>query len=560
MGKGSATTAAATLHVLLLHSFHACAAASNYYYVSPLGNDAADGTSPSTPWATTKRVNAQPLLPGDSILFDAAHGNHTNVNLIVSHNGTSDAPISIRSYGGPRSTLLAGAATANGVLINAAAYVQVSDLSVFGGGAPSNAHATCVSLWTDGGAALPGVTLSNIETVGCSIGVYIGSSACGGFTGVRMANISAHHNRDDGILVGSNTWPMSCYAHSDVSITDSIAFNNSGNPANTGGWSGSGIVFSSVNGALITRCTAYHNGGLNAHAGGGPVGIWAYNANNVTISHSVSYRNSMGSGTLDGGGFDLDGGASNSVLEYNLAFDNAGPGFLVCQFNDNTAWPTLNNTLRYSVSYLDGVSARNGAAGIELYTPDVLHGLDVLGNTFISGPSSIPGQSQAAAASISGGLLNVRFRRNALLSTGGGGGGGAFPAVVNAASGVGVVFTNNSYWTTENATSTSSNNYTSNATSASHSYRTASAAVDAAINSTWVWEGASYGSLSAWRAATGQEQSSSAPHAPTGWDVDPQLLASTSFFQSCVEWDVSVYPTLPNSEFYDAVRGFAGCG
>jgi hypothetical protein len=60
----------------------------------------------------------------------------------------------------------------------------------------------------------------------------------------------------------------------------------------------------------------------------------AWGANNVTVSHCVSHHNlngfAPGSGT-DGGGFDIDGGVSNSVFEYNYAFENQGEGYLVCQ-------------------------------------------------------------------------------------------------------------------------------------------------------------------------------------------------------------------------------------
>ena len=46
------------------------------------------------------------------------------------------------------------------------------------------------------------------------------------------------------------------------------------------------------------------------HQGGGPCGIWAFDANNVTIAHSTSHHNHNGhpdNTSNDGCGFDLDG-------------------------------------------------------------------------------------------------------------------------------------------------------------------------------------------------------------------------------------------------------------
>ena len=40
------------------------------YYVSPSGNDGAAGTSPSTAWKTTNKVNSTTFSAGDSVLFE----------------------------------------------------------------------------------------------------------------------------------------------------------------------------------------------------------------------------------------------------------------------------------------------------------------------------------------------------------------------------------------------------------------------------------------------------------------------------------------------------------
>ncbi len=50
--------------------------------------------------------------------------------------------------------------------------------------------------------------------------------------------------------------------------------------------------------------------------GNGPVGIWAYEADSVIIQHCISYKNKTSKGGEDGGGYDLDGGTTNSVIQY----------------------------------------------------------------------------------------------------------------------------------------------------------------------------------------------------------------------------------------------------
>ena len=53
----------------------------------------------------------------------------------------------------------------------------------------------------------------------------------------------------------------------------------------------------------------------------------------------------------DGGGFDLDGATTNSVLQYNVSWNNHGYGYQLYDF----FWgPHQNNTVRYNVTIGDG--------------------------------------------------------------------------------------------------------------------------------------------------------------------------------------------------------------
>src|SRR5206468_751201 len=104
----------------------------------------------------------------------------------------------------------------------------------------------------------------------------------------------------------------------------------------------------------IERCVAYNNGAACNNPGGGPMGIWTWDSNNITIQYNESYANRCGTGSRDGGGFDLDGGVTNSVMQYNYSHDNYGAGFLLFQFA--SARPYGNNIVRYNITAND---ARN---------------------------------------------------------------------------------------------------------------------------------------------------------------------------------------------------------
>jgi hypothetical protein len=171
------------------------------------------------------------------------------------------------------------------------------------------------------------VEVSGFGKTGVSVGSWNGKS---GFKDVRITYVEAHDNVNAGIFVwGFFSAQASGYSHENLYIGHSKAYNNRGKPG-TSVHSGNGIVVSDVDGAVVERCVAYNNGARNT-AVGGPVGIWAWDANNVTIQYNESHHNRTGS-SADGGGFDLDGGVTNSVMQYNYSHDNDGAGFLIAQF------------------------------------------------------------------------------------------------------------------------------------------------------------------------------------------------------------------------------------
>ena len=86
--------------------------------------------------------------------------------------------------------------------------------------------------------------------------------------------------------------------------------------------------------------------------GNGPVGIWTYESDSVVIQHCISYCNKTSPGAADGGGFDLDGGVTNSIIQYCLSYQNQGSGFGLFQYAGASNW--YNNTIRFCISENDG--------------------------------------------------------------------------------------------------------------------------------------------------------------------------------------------------------------
>jgi hypothetical protein len=233
-----------------------------------------------------------------------------------------------------------------------------------------------------------------------------------------------------------------------------------------------------VDGALIEYSVAHDNGQNNDFAGGGPVGIWAWDSNDVTIQFNESYSNH--SKTLDGGGFDIDGGVTHSVMQYNYSHDNHGPGFLFAEFAG--ARPLSNDVVRYNISQNDSRGLGQGA--IHFWNGNAaadLADIAVYNNTIFMSPNGqAPVPFQIATPT-----SNLVIANNVFVTTGGLG------LVRVEGSQVNAVLRGNAYWTTGGAF-------------------------------TMQWGGASYADLASFRAATGQESDGSTDY---GMFAEPLLTA-----------------------------------
>lgn len=472
---GRAIAAGLLYAVVLLFTSRAAWAVD--YHVSLEGNDAATGTSPRQAWRTLARASRQTLLPGDHLLLRGGDvfgggliltsqgnagdtgdtvdtgsrksGQQANENAQRAKTsggaGTSDSVkarqddakaglITLGSYGRGRATIAAGVGT--GILIQNAGGWRVTNLELRGSGRETNTSSGLIFRNTRPGDARFGrLRVDNIETSGFGQhGILVEGAASdksqSGYRDVRITRCTAHDNAYTGIYVtGVYDTKTIRYANADVYVGHCVAYDNPGDPKFLENHSGSGIFLQDVDGGVIERCVARNNGALCPCRTGGPIGIWAAGANNVVIQYCESHHNHTGAQSLDGGGFDLDGGVTNSILQYNYAHDNDGAGYLLYSYR-GAPYAFRGNIARYNISQNDG--RKHHYAGI--YVGGDVRECSVFNNTVFLRPS--PGAEPCAL--IAGGTA-MRYCSNLLVTTGG-------APLAEGKPGDDVILRGNAYW------------------------------------------------------------------------------------------------------------------
>jgi hypothetical protein len=433
-----------------------CGRAGTTYYVSPAGNDGNSGTAAARAWKSIERANGHRFRPGDRLLFEGGGTFVGNLLLDAEDAGSAGMPVTVGSYGSGRATIRAGLGYA--VLVRNAGNVDVRDLICVGDDRTTN-HGAGVAFINSlpGNARLRDVHISNVDARGfgrelAAIGAYpeghqlpqgAGILVAGyasdrsksGYDGVEITGCTAHDNSYFGILI-TGYWSdrPARYANSKVHIADCRVYENPGDPLYHENHSGSGILVEDCDGGLVERCVAFENGALCDGAPGGPCGIWTASSNRVTIQHCESYANRTGTAP-DGDGFDLDGGCTACVLQYNYSHDNDGAGILVYTYA-NAPHTDRGNVVRWNICENDSVKRRSYGAIMVGNDGDGMSGVEIYQNTFVTN------RPADAVVNIHGKDVGAALRNNVLLSTAG------IPLVRTDGAAGGLVFQGNLYWTT----------------------------------------------------------------------------------------------------------------
>jgi hypothetical protein len=388
------------------------------YYLGPTA-----GAQPGVSVASIEALNAIQLRPGDRVFFEGGQTFSGTVVLSAQDAGTADRPIVMTSFGSGRATVAAGQASA--IRIRNAGGLQIRNLNLRGADSATNQGSGIdaeVSLPTS--AKLDHLRLEELTITGFKQGVWIGawysgsSVAWPGFSDVQVSDVVISDVRHEGITVWG-TWIAgsagTTYSHRDLRIVRCQVSGVRGDPASTT-HTGSGIVVGGVDGAVIEHCVVSDNGGRGPATGGGPFGIWAWASNRVTIQHNLVYHQKSSS-PVDGGAFDLDGGTSNSVVQYNYSYGNEGPAVALIQFDG--AAPLLNNTVRYNVSENDARKAtRQGVLYVGNWDGhERIEGADIYGNTLYVSANPGGGRPPLVMVEPGGRISGVRVSNTLLMAT-----------------------------------------------------------------------------------------------------------------------------------------------
>jgi len=328
---------------------------STSYFVAPWGSDTNAGTSQIQPFKTIVRANRLNLNPGDKLLFAAGQRFTGMLSLDETDAGTRQNPVTIGSYGtggDGRATIYN--ANDKGVLIRNAGGIWFKDLIVQGSGPENNAKQG-LHFQNSVRTRSEFIRIRNVDVTGWGLfGLTLQGTGAAGFRDVKIEKVNGYNNGNAAISLAGPAGYNNVNQH--VYIAFCRLYNNPGRAGRGTEPQGSGIHVAASQDVLVHRCVATNNG----WRGNASAGLWTTRSDRVTFQYcTVTDQKANGQ---DGGGFDLGGGVTNSIAQYNFTRNNHGAGYGMLTWPGISA--TSNNIIRYNVSQND--ARRNSYAGIAI--------------------------------------------------------------------------------------------------------------------------------------------------------------------------------------------------
>ena len=314
------------------------------YYLSPSGDDTADGRTPATAWRTLARLQAHAHAPGDTYLFQ---GGAIFTGALELYVGDPENPITLASYGEGRATIASGGRRALWMLTPGGLHVH--DLNLIGDG---TAVANGID-WTNDGLA------GNLRFERLTVRGYRGTALHlatnpPGVSAISVEDCDLYDNAGGvGIGYGGDSVSRPCLGL--VIRRNRIHHNN--RVAEVGGI---GIMLDNVRAATIEDNLIHNNGGGPAPGHAGMHLAWCSDLHirrNEVWGQRDGIDPATGQSWGDGQAIALLG-SLDCLIEQNYTHNNAGAGYQIMgELSDNWLGPMVacqNVTVRGNVSEDDG--------------------------------------------------------------------------------------------------------------------------------------------------------------------------------------------------------------
>lgn len=337
-----------------------------YFIDKTNGSDKNSGTI-KRPLKTIAELNRRLQKKAANICF--AGGQTFDGRLVLAGiKGSERNPVKIKSWGKGRAVINGGNDEA--IKIENSQNIWILDLDINGNGRNHGNKTNGLSILQSRNCKVENINARGFQKSG--VAFY-------NCTQSVIRKVNASENGFCGINIMGSARKLSAK----ILIQDCKAENNPGDPANLNNHSGNGILIGVSDSVTIDHCSATNNGWDMPWHGNGPVGIWAWESDHITIQYCISYRNKTSKNAKDGGGFDFDGGVKNSVIQYCLSYENQGAGYGLFQYAGASEWS--NNTLRFCVSINDAQTTE-GAGSIFIWNgsddSNQLAGCKIYNNVF----------------------------------------------------------------------------------------------------------------------------------------------------------------------------------
>lgn len=342
------------------------ASAVTFYVDAVKGDDAQNGTSAETAWASLDKVNAHKFGPGDQLLFRA--GETWTGTLAPKGSGTAEASILLSSYGDGPKPAIAGAGAAQALMLSDISHWTVRGLAVTNHGKTVGIRSG-VEIHVAYVPVVEGIHLVDVDISDVNGDVH--SKSAGGI-GILGWDKNGKAVRFDDLVVehctirhadGQGIWfhmKGSGDAEDDSEIEDGSANGGRGYPISHLRITGTIIEDTGRNAVFLRDAVGAvfdHNVVLHSSARThGNAVVVAWSKDTVVRENEVAFTG-QGQGGGENGGFDADDGAVGTIFEYNWTHDNAGGSVNVVMDPHTIKTPNNGTIIRYNLSENDGVRA-----------------------------------------------------------------------------------------------------------------------------------------------------------------------------------------------------------